>query len=132
MDSISVQGDVIDVKPDSTHILVTENTLFRSPLESSNNRVLDFIQVLDSLGGVNNNVGSHGVWTETPNLSGFSDVIFVFVSQVTTTDLESQKQILLFQLQFQKGTVHFVHQENRLDPLGDGLREDGLSLDAHT
>ena len=46
--------------------------------------------------------------------------------------LESQKQILLFQLQFQKGTVHFVHQENRLDPLGDSLTEDSLSLDAHT
>ena len=58
---------------------------------------------------------------------GSNDNIDVF-----NDTLESQKQILLLQLQFQKGTVHFVHQENRLDPLGDGLTEDSLSLDAHT
>ena len=62
--------------------------LFRSPLESSNDRVLNFIQVLDSLGSVNNNVGAHGVGTETPNLSGFGDIIFVLIGQVTATNLE--------------------------------------------
>ena len=58
---------------------------------------------------------------------GSNDNIDVF-----NDTLESQKQILLLQLQFQKGTVHFVQQKNRLDPLGDSLTEDSLSLDAHT
>ena len=62
--------------------------LFGSPLESSNNGILDFIQVLYTLGAVDQNVGSHGVGAEAPDLPGFSDVIFVLIGQVTTTDLE--------------------------------------------
>merc|ERR1711978_415639 len=88
MDSISVKCNVIDVKSYSAHVFVTENTFFGGPLETSNNRVLDFIQVLNSLGGINNNVGSSSVGAETPNLPSFSDVVFVLISQVATTDLE--------------------------------------------
>merc|ERR1712088_74888 len=88
MDSVSMQSNVIDVKSHTTHIFVTKDALFRSPLESSNDRILNFIQVLDSLGRINNNVGAHGVGTETPNLSGFGDIIFVLIGQVATTNLE--------------------------------------------
>lgn len=35
--------------------------------------------------------------------------------------LESLKKILLFQLKFQKRTVHFVHEHNRNNSFADGL-----------
>merc|ERR1719225_2157787 len=88
MNGISVQCHVVDVKSHTTHVFVAQNTLFGSPLESSNNGILDFIQVLYTLGAVDQNVGSHGVGAEAPDLPGFSDVIFVLIGQVTTTDLE--------------------------------------------
>ena len=57
-------------------------------MESSNNRVLDFVEVLDTLGAVHQNVGAGGVGAEAPDLPGLSDVILVLVSQVAGTDLE--------------------------------------------
>ena len=57
-------------------------------MESSNNGILDFIQVLYTLGAVNQNVRSHGVGAEAPDLPGFSDVVFVLIGQITTADLE--------------------------------------------
>ena len=41
------------------------------PLEASDNRVLDFIQVLDSLGAVNHDVRTIGVGAEAPDLSEY-------------------------------------------------------------
>ena len=43
--------------------------LLGGPLEASNTRILDFIQVLDSLGAVNHDVGAVGVRAEAPDLS---------------------------------------------------------------
>lgn len=43
MDSISVQGDIMNVKSNTTHVFVTEDTLLGSPLETGNNRILDFV-----------------------------------------------------------------------------------------
>ena len=34
MDRISVQGNILDVNSDSTHVLLTKDTLVRGPLES--------------------------------------------------------------------------------------------------
>ena len=62
--------------------------LFGGPLEAGNDGILDFVQVLDSLSTINQDVGSKGVGTEAPDLTGFSDIVFVFVGQVTTSDLE--------------------------------------------
>ena len=62
--------------------------LLGCPLEASDNWILDFIEVLDSLGAVHQDVRSGRVWTEAPDLTGFSDVIFVFVGQVTGTSLQ--------------------------------------------
>jgi hypothetical protein len=41
-------------------------------------------------------------------------------------------QVFLFQLQFKKGTVDFVDDDDRLDTLTEGLAQDRLCLDAHT
>merc|ERR1712223_1823105 len=66
----------------------SQSTLFGCPLESSDNRVLNLVQVLDTLGAVDQNVGSIGVRAEAPDLPGFGDVVLVLVSQVTATELE--------------------------------------------
>ena len=62
--------------------------LFGCPLESSDNRVLNLIQILNTLGAVNQKVGSIGVRAEAPDLPSFGDVVLVLVSQVTATDLK--------------------------------------------
>lgn len=46
--------------------------------------------------------------------------------------LESLVELLRVQLQLQQSPVHLVHEQNRLDALGDGLPEHGFGLDAHT
>merc|ERR1719454_619476 len=43
--------------------------------------------------------------------------------------LESLEELLLAKLQLKQSTVHLVHEENRPDPLGDGLPQHCLSLD---
>ena len=88
MDSISVKGNIEDVETDTTHVLVTENTLLGGPLEGSDDGVLDLVQVLDGLGGVDQDVGTRGVGTEGPDLTGLVDVPVVGISQVTGTGLE--------------------------------------------
>ena len=46
--------------------------------------------------------------------------------------LEGQEQFFLFKLEFQEGTVHFVHEKDRLDTFSNGLPKYSLSLHADT
>lgn len=46
--------------------------------------------------------------------------------------LESLEELLGFQLQFQKGTVHLVHEKNGLDTFRNGLTEYSFSLHTYT
>jgi len=55
---------------------------------TGHNGVLDFAEVLDGLGLVNEQVGTVGVGTEAPNLTGVSDVPSVLVSKDTGTSLK--------------------------------------------
>lgn len=88
VDSISVQGNIQDVNSDRSDVLTKDRTFLGSPLESSDNRVLDFVQVLNGLSLVNNQVRTVTVWTETPDLSGVSDIPAVLVSQDSGSSLE--------------------------------------------
>jgi hypothetical protein len=62
--------------------------LFGCPLESSDNRILNFVEILDSLGAVHQDVGTVGVGTEAPDLTGLGDVVLVLIGQVAGTVLE--------------------------------------------
>jgi hypothetical protein len=88
VNSISVKGDIHDVEADGTHGLLSNGTFLGSPLETRDDRVLDFAEVLDSLGLVNEQVGTVGVGTEAPNLTGIGDIPAVLVSEDTGTSLE--------------------------------------------
>lgn len=51
---------------------------------------------------------------------------------ILNNTLEGLVQLLRLQLQLQQGTVHLVHEQDRLDALGDGLTQYSLGLHAHT
>jgi len=87
VDSIGVEGDVVDVESDSTHVLFGHNTFFGCPLEGSLSGVLDFVQVLDSFSYITKHVGASGLWSEAPNLLGFVDIPFVVVGEHSVANL---------------------------------------------
>lgn len=88
VNSISVQSNIKDVEADRAHGLLSDGTLTGGPLETRDERVLDFVEVLDGLGLVNQQVGTGGVGTEAPNLTGIGDIPAVLVSKETGTSLE--------------------------------------------
>jgi hypothetical protein len=88
VNGISVEGNIKDVEADGAHGLLSNGTLTGGPLETRNNGILDFVEVLDGLGLVNQQVGTGGVGTEAPNLTGVSDIPAVLVSENTGTGLE--------------------------------------------
>ncbi|KNC26657.1 hypothetical protein FF38_01376 [Lucilia cuprina] len=88
MDGISVQSNIIDVETYTTHVFISQDTFLGGPLETSNDGILDFVQVLYGLGTIQDEVRTGTVGTETPDLTSFSYIIIVFLSQVTGTDLE--------------------------------------------
>ena len=79
-------------------VIITENSviyyqmfasyLLGGPLEAGDDGILDLVEVLDSLGAVDEDVGAGGVGAEAPDLPGLSDVVLVLVSQVSATGLE--------------------------------------------
>ena len=70
VDSISVESDIIDIDSDTSHVLIAHGTLSGGPLEGSFHGVLDFTQELDTLGDIDQDVWTVGVWTERPDLLG--------------------------------------------------------------
>lgn len=57
------------------------------PLEGSDTRILDFVQVLNCLGLIDQQVCTGGVGTETPDLSGVGDVPSVLVRKKACASL---------------------------------------------
>jgi len=51
---------------------------------------------------------------------------------VLDNTLEGLEEILWLELELEESAIHLVHEEDRLDTLGDGLAQDGLGLYAHT
>ncbi|TLD26845.1 hypothetical protein PspLS_04985 [Pyricularia sp. CBS 133598] len=88
VDGVGVQGHIQNVEADTTHGLLSKDTLTGGPLETRDDGVLDFVEVLDGLGLVNQQVGAVGVGTESPDLTGVSDVPAVLVGKDTGTSLE--------------------------------------------
>lgn len=70
VDGIGVEGDIMDVESDTSHVLIAQNTFFGGPLEGSLEGVLDFVKELDTLGDIDEDVWSVGVWAEAPDLLG--------------------------------------------------------------
>ena len=87
VDGISVEGDIVDVESNTTDVFFAHRTFLGSPLESTDDGVLDFVKVLDTLGGVANNVWTGTFWTESPDLTCLFNIPLVVVGQVSASDL---------------------------------------------
>lgn len=127
------QGDnnLLTVESGTAHELLGHRTFLCRPLETSNAGVLDFSQVLHTLGGVNEEVGTGAVGAlfgrhvrhmrgkmasvayETPNLTGVTDVPSEVISQQTSSDLGIISRTNL--AAFNKLGNFFVHRLS-LDP----------------
>src|SRR5277367_509938 len=107
------------------------------PLECGDTRILDFVQVLNGLGLINQQVCTCGVGTETPDLSGVSDVPAIFVSKnscaslgiVTRRDFAGFDLDIEFfsqRLSLHVETVMFVGRLGESDHAGFGV--DGFTV----
>ena len=81
---------VEDVESHSSHVLFAQDSLFGGVLERRNHGLFDFVHVLNSLGDVDNNVGSLIVRSEAPNLDG----IVFFPAELFDKSLSSNLNIL--------------------------------------
>lgn len=87
-DTKDTHSNIENVESNATHVLFSANTFLGSPLECSNARILDFVQVLHTLGDIDQQVRASRIRTEAPDLSGIGDVPSVLVSENTGSDLE--------------------------------------------
>ena len=76
-----------NVHTDTTHVLLAQDTLLGRPLEGSNARILDFVEVLHTLGDIDEDVRACRVGAEAPDLAGIGDVPTELVGEDTSADL---------------------------------------------
>jgi len=77
-----VQGHIVNVEADASHVLVDHNTLLGSPLEGSFTRVLDLLEVLYLLGNIDKHVSASGLRTEAPDFLGIIRIPFEIVLEL--------------------------------------------------
>jgi hypothetical protein len=137
VNSISVEGNVHDVEADGTHGFLSNGTFLGGPLETRDDGVLDFAEVLDGLGLVNKQVGTSGIRTEAPNFTGIGDVPAVLVSEDTgaSLDIVTGSDLALLDLLgnlLVKGLSNHVKTIVLVGRLGQGsnagLGSDGLTV----
>ena len=87
MDSISVKDNIHKVEASTTHLFITERSTLSGPSETTDNGFLDLKQVVNTLGGINENVGASSFGSKSPDLTGFRDVPAIVVRQLTTKSL---------------------------------------------
>mmetsp|Transcript_17466 Transcript_17466/g.43566 ORF Transcript_17466/g.43566 Transcript_17466/m.43566 type:complete len:571 (-) Transcript_17466:874-2586(-) len=87
MDSIGVENNIHEVETASSQLFFTKRTRSDSPVETGDNGFLDFQQVVDSLGGINVSVRSVLVRSESPDLSGLSDIPAEIISELASQSL---------------------------------------------
>ena len=85
VDSIGVESHILDIEADTAHVLIGHHTLLGGPLEGSFHRVLDFIEILDLFGNINEQVGAGGLWAETPDLLCIVGVPLIVVLEHAST-----------------------------------------------
>jgi len=87
VDSIGMEGNIMDVESDTSHVFFCHDTFFGGPLESSLEGVLDFVEVLDGLGDIDKQVGTGCLGSEAPDLKSIIWIPFVFISEHDSASL---------------------------------------------
>jgi hypothetical protein len=75
VNGISVKGDVVDDKLDTTKTLLTHRALVTGPLEPTNDGILDLVKVSNARGLLNDDVRTDKIVTEAPDLGGCSSLL---------------------------------------------------------
>jgi len=88
VDGISMEGDIMDVESATSHVFFGQDTFFGGPLEGSIDGVLDFVEVLDGLGHIDEQVGTSSLGSEAPNLECIIGVPFELISEHNTAGLQ--------------------------------------------
>ena len=88
MHSRAARVTVAHLERRATHVLLTHGALLTGPLERSHDGVLDFTEVLHGLGGVDHEVGAHGVRPEAPDLLREVLVPSKVIHQLLATNLD--------------------------------------------
>lgn len=88
VNGISVKSNIHDVETNGSHGLFRNRTFSGSPLETRDDGILDFVEILDGLGLVNDQVGTGSIRTKAPDLSCISDIPAEVISQDTGTGLK--------------------------------------------
>ena len=81
-------SNIKDIYPNTTHFLLSADTLLGSPLEGGDTRILDFVQVLHTLGDIDQQIGTSSIGTETPDLPSIGNIPPVLVGHKPSTSLE--------------------------------------------
>mmetsp|Transcript_27826 Transcript_27826/g.59504 ORF Transcript_27826/g.59504 Transcript_27826/m.59504 type:complete len:202 (+) Transcript_27826:602-1207(+) len=84
MDGISVKNNIHEVEATSTQLFFTKRAGSSCPIEPSNDRFLDFQQVVNSLSCVNIGIGSILIRSKRPDFSGLSDIPAEVIGQLTS------------------------------------------------
>jgi len=81
MDSIGMEGDIMEVESATSQVLVANSTFSGSPLESSFHGVPNFVKELSTLGNIDEDVWTISVWTEAPDLLSICFVPLEFIDE---------------------------------------------------
>mmetsp|Transcript_33833 Transcript_33833/g.69070 ORF Transcript_33833/g.69070 Transcript_33833/m.69070 type:complete len:847 (+) Transcript_33833:272-2812(+) len=87
VDGISMEGDIHEVEPAATHLLLTQGSILAGPGESTDNGLLDLKEVVDSLGGVDEQVGAGSLGSKGPDLTGLGDIPLKLISELASLEL---------------------------------------------
>jgi len=87
VDRIVMELGIHDVVSAVSLLLSTEDTFIGDILEGTGERVLDILKILDTLGGITNNVWSATDWSVVPDLGSNILVITVVIDEVLDVGL---------------------------------------------
>lgn len=87
VDGISVEGNINDVDSDLSHVFLAHGSFLGGPLEGRLHGVLDFVHELNSLGHIDQHVGSGVFRSEAPDSLGFFLVPFELFVQSLGSEL---------------------------------------------
>ena len=76
-----MEGNILDVEADTSHVLISHNTLLSGPLEGSFSGVLNFLKILHLLGNIDEEVSTSGLRTEAPDLLGIIRIPFIVINK---------------------------------------------------
>mmetsp|Transcript_5864 Transcript_5864/g.9003 ORF Transcript_5864/g.9003 Transcript_5864/m.9003 type:complete len:215 (-) Transcript_5864:676-1320(-) len=88
-----MKDDIHEVETATTHSFLSQRSVLGSPGETSNNRLLNFKQVVDSLCGINEKVRSSSLRSESPDLTGLRNIPAELISELTALELRISTRV---------------------------------------